>query len=185
MLFAAVTLSACVNTAPTPDTYYYVLDASPQSFASKTVDKPLKSYKVLPVQVPDYLNQTNLVLKLSDHQIKITHYHYWAEDLRQSIQRIIINELNQANSEASFSKQCGQCAPLQISLQHFYPTESGDVVLAGTYQITSHSAKGKRTEQQYSFSFNRSLETGGYDEAVATMRLLLDDLAIQINQNLN
>lgn len=172
-----VVLNACVNSTPPPDTFYYVLDPAPQTFTAKTNARP---YKVKPVMLPDYMNQPNLVLKLNDHQIKITNYHFWAADLRQSVQSVLINELNLINSGASFSKNCSQCTEITVYIQHYYPTESGDVVLSGSYQINSD----KQNQSQYSFSFNSSLQKGGYDEAVAAMRMLLDELAIDINKRL-
>lgn len=172
---SVVVLNGCVNSKPAPNAFYYVLDPKPQSFQAKTTTT---QYKVLPVAVPDYLNQPNLVLKLSDHQIKITNYHFWAEDLRQSIQWVLINELNQANKQASFTSNCTQCSQISLTLQHFYPTESGDVVLAGSYQIKTE------TDQQYSFSYTGSLNKGGFDEAVSVMRGLLNELVVDINKAL-
>lgn len=173
----AFILSACVSSEPPPESFYYVLDPKPQSFAAKTASK---QYKILPVIVPDYMNQPNLVLKLSDHQIKISHYHFWAQDLRRSIQRVLISELNQANTEVSFVQSCTRCEQISVILHHYYPTESGDVRLSGSYLINS----GYSSQQQHSFSFTRSLQTGGYEEAVSVMRVLLDDLAININSHM-
>lgn len=179
-LFTFLTLFAlagCINTQQAPQTFYYILDSTPQP-ASQTNDVKLgdsvKQIKVNPVVLPDYLNQPNLVLKLSDHQIKIANYHFWAEDLRQSIQQVLINELNLQNPKTSFSKICsGACLTLDITIDHFYPTEDGDVMLAGTY-YQSDTRVIKR------FVLKRSLSNGGYDEAVPAMRALLSELASQI-----
>lgn len=179
-LFTFLTLFAlvgCINTQQAPETFYYILDSTPESAehttAAKTGDN-VRQVKVNPVILPDYLNQPNLVLKLSDHQIKIANYHFWAEDLRQSIQQVLVNELNINNSTTTFAKVCrGACLTLDITIDHFYPTEEGDVMLAGTYYLSDKPVVKR-------FVLNKSLSKGGYDEAVPLMRSLLSDLASQI-----
>lgn len=174
VLFALV---GCINTQPALDTYYYILDNTPQSQAHSAVNSgsttSLKQVKVRSVAMPDYLNQPNLVIKLSDHQIKIANYHFWAEDLRQSVQQVLINELNLKNPETSFIQTCVSCDELVITVDHFYPTQSGDVVLSGSYYRTSNYVLNN-------FVLKRTLDKGGYDEAVSAMRLLLGELADQI-----
>jgi len=171
VLFA---LSGCVNTTPATDSYYYILDTMPQQkITAVNVVENLEQIKVRPVTLPDYLNQPNLVLKLSDHQIKIANYHFWAENLRQSIQRVLINELNANNSEISFTQACAKCDELVITIDHFYPTQNGEVVLVGSYYLTSNYTQNR-------FILKRELEQGGYNEAVSAMRALLTDLAEQI-----
>ena len=173
-------LQACTSSAPTPDTYYYVLDPSPKTATEK---KTTVAYRVLPVELPNYMNQSNLVLKLSDHQIKISNYHYWANDLRKSVQRVVINELNQLNSQAGFAESCSNCSyTIIISIDHFYPSESGTVVLAGSYNINTDFFGV--TTRSYPFSFSSTLDKGGYDESVSAMRGLLDKLSVQINRSL-
>ena len=180
-LFTFLTLFAlagCINTQQTPETFYYILDRSPVSAeyakTAKTGDK-VKQVKVNQVVLPDYLNQPNLVLKLSDHQIKIANYHFWAEDLRQSIQQVLINELNVNNPDTTFAKVCsGACTSLDITIDHFYPTEDGDVLLAGTYYQSSNKIVNR-------FVLKRNLNKGGYNEAVPAMRALLSELASQID----
>lgn len=171
-------LQACATSAPPPDTFYYVLDPAPKSFAVKNAETEIK---ILPVTLPDYMNQPNLVIKLSDHQIKITNYHYWADDLRQSVQRVVINELNQLNNTVNFTQQCRNCINVEISIDHYYPTEGGDVLLAGTYVVIGTNAK----QNINSFSFSTSLSDGGFDESVAKMRELLDALSAEINNSLS
>lgn len=132
--------------------------------------------KVQPVNLPNYLNQPNLVLKLSNHQIKIANYHFWAQDLSMSIQRVIINDLNSATRDFMYTQSCAKCDELIISIDHFYPTEQGDVVLSGTYEKISMDGQHEQTR----FSLSKALTQGGYDEAVAAMRELLGELAQSI-----
>jgi uncharacterized lipoprotein YmbA len=180
LLFASP-LMGCVNTDLKPTTFYYILDKTPQSSPSTTeqIDAAkLKQIRLLPVVVPNYLRQPNLVLKLANHQIKIANYHYWAQDLNRSIERILVKELNSTSVNISYSQRCDGCDELIVSIDHFYPTELGKVVLAGNYELISTDGKHRIT----SFSLSKQLDKGGYDEAVEVMRELLSELASQFEQ---
>lgn len=181
-------LMGCISNTAAPTTYHYILDTKPtgaQSIISGAAATNEQSFiKLLPINVPDYLNQPNLVLKLSNHQIKIANYHFWAEDLRQSIQRVLLKELNHtkrdtntdANISVVYAQNCISCDELMITIDHFYPTEQGEVVLSGTYEMIAKG--GKQTQTQ--FALVSTLEEGGYDEAVSTMRAMLGELAKSI-----
>lgn len=167
-------LTACASSEIATKNRYYILDDIAQKNATngKIVDKSSVT-KIRTVVVPSYLNQSNLVLKLNNHQIKIAHYHFWADDLRQSIQRILINDLNKHHSTISYASECITCDELVITIEHFYPTETGEVVLAGTYYNTNDYI-------HKNFLLQKELNQGGYDEAVAVMRNLLSELASKI-----
>jgi uncharacterized lipoprotein YmbA len=63
-----------------------------------------------------------------------------------------------------------------VSIDHFYPTQSGDVLLSGTYTKVSVD----KSQQQVRFLLNSRLEKGGYDEAVVVMRDLVSKLAMEM-----
>jgi len=171
LLFA---MSGCSTTESVPDSYYYILDSvSEAETPAASIAKNVTQIKVRPVILPDYLNQANLVMKLSDHQIKIANYHFWAEDLRQSIQQVLIKELNNNSQTSSFGQECANCDELVINIDHFYPTETGEVLLSGSYYRKSNYQANK-------FFLKMELKRGGYDEAVSAMRKLLTELAQQI-----
>ncbi|MFT6267969.1 MAG: putative lipoprotein YmbA [Alphaproteobacteria bacterium] len=179
-LFLTAGLLGCVTSTTPTETFNYILDNDPvgsqNTLATASIIAKKAGIKVLPVQVPDYLNQPNLILKLSNHQIKIANYHFWAEDLSQSIQRVLINELNNAHNDLSYTQRCVGCDELAITIDHFYPTEQGDVVLSGTYENVLKDGSRSQTR----FSLTKKLEKGGFDEAVSAMRALLGELAQQI-----
>lgn len=169
---------SCVNKPAAPQTRYYVLDAKPSN-ASKSnslSNTKTNTINILPVSLPAYMNQSNMVLKLSDHQIRLSNYHFWAEDIRKSIQRVLISDLNQMSSDTTFTQACNKCTRLELSINHFYPTQSGEVLLAGNYQIIDE------TRRLIEFSFNTDLQKGGFDESVASMRQLLTQLSAHIHE---
>jgi len=180
LLLLTYLLLGCISNKTPRESFYYLLDAAPMKEHNSTAgaSKELtKTYiKLSTVRVPDYLQQSNLVLKLDNHQIKIANYHFWAQDLSESIQRVLMRELNAASPGVIYTQQCVKCAELIVSIDHFYPTQSGDVVLSGTYTKVSVN----KSQQQVRFLLNSRLEKGGYDEAVVVMRDLVSKLALEM-----
>ena len=177
IVLSATIMGGCVNLDKPPSAKHYILDANPSTFANEGKST---NVKVLPIRIPTYLNQANLVLKLDDHQIQISNYHFWADDLRQSIQRVMIKQLNMPDSEYSFGEKCRSCKQIGIHIDHYYPSQSGEVYLSGTYTITEYN----ESQTQHAFSYSLPLEKGGFDESVKGMRSLLNALAANIISNM-
>lgn len=171
-------LWSCVSSESVPISYYYVLEANtlPTHKSEVTNKTASRNIKVSSIEVPNYLSQNSLVMKLDDHQIKIANYHFWAEDIRSSIQRVLINQLNKEFEDISFVRQCSKCDELNINIAHFYPSLNGEVVLAGMYEFKTSNKSTKYA----SFNLRTQLEQGGYNESVSKMHQLLLDLAAQI-----
>lgn len=169
-------LSACASNSIPEQMRYYVLESSPSSPVAVAPKQTARQVKLMPVTVPDYLKQANLVMKLSNHEISIANQHLWAEDLRQSIEQVLLNQLNQRFADILFTEQCAKCARLSIDIQHFYPTVNGKVYLSGFYEMRALD----KTTIRHAFSFSTQLENGGYIESVAAMRELLQQLGAAI-----
>ena len=186
----AANLYGCANSTAIPDTFYYVLeatpslDSSPKQSASSNEQHisnsgVAKYFSVSPVKLPLYMNQANLVLKLSDHKIKVSNYHYWAEDIGTSSQNIIIKELRQLMPQIGVYSRCQDCINIDIEIEHFYPSEQGEVYLSGSFTLKT----GNRISA-HSFSFKQALENGGFEESVSVMRELLSSLAREIGNKI-
>jgi len=107
----------------------------------------------LKIALPNYLKQRQLVIKQKQNEIKIANYHSWADDLGESIHRLLIGYLNAGNSVLSYTDDCRECPKVNVAIHHFYPTEQNTVVLSGT--IKSTDLNGKKTIEN--FVFNRAL----------------------------
>lgn len=177
IVLSAVAINGCVNLDKPPSAKHYILDSDPSTFNSEGKST---NVKVLPIRIPTYLNQANLVIKLDDHQIQISNYHFWADDLRQSIQRVMIKQLNLLDSDFSFGEECRNCQQIGIHIDHYYPSQSGEVYLSGTYTITEYN----QSQTQHGFSYSLQLQKGGFDESVKGMRSLLNELADNIIANI-
>lgn len=182
LLFIAI--SSCSTTSDTPDMHFYLLDDVP-SIDSRYSDESVTDTQIQlsAIQLPDYLKQRQLVIKQNSNQLKIANYHSWADDLGDSIQRVLMNNLNAKTdnyrSGYRFSGNCGSCSRVIISIEHFYPTEQGQVVLSGSMQLIDPQGASKARN---GFLFTNELAEDGYDNAVSQMRELLGELTLQINE---
>jgi uncharacterized lipoprotein YmbA len=170
-------LSACSAIEKEQPVNYYVLDAKPSALTAKAITRNIAIDRV---DLPDYLNQPNIVLRDDSQKLHVAYYHSWADDLGSSIRRVMISELNVLSDDSRFSARCLDCESIKLSLNHFYPTTQGEVVLAGDFQIKPLN-KAITTQ---SFLITLDLENDGYEHAVDKMRLALFQLAAKINNTL-
>ncbi|MBF7073910.1 membrane integrity-associated transporter subunit PqiC [Glaciecola sp. MH2013] len=173
-------LSACTTSVQAPDTTYYLFDSNPVSYPQK-VNTSNGLLMIDVVALPDYLKTNQLVMKEGENRIVKANYHSWADDLDESIQRAIINDLNVALSETSVVDFCNSCQKVRITVEHFYPTQAGDVLLSGYYQIDHAQNEG----QVRYFHFTSELKGDGYASAVTQMRSLVADFSASLVAYLN
>ncbi|MEH6444874.1 MAG: ABC-type transport auxiliary lipoprotein family protein [Oceanospirillaceae bacterium] len=156
---------------------YYVLDAEPLAIKNKPQQL---SIAIDEIELPDYLSQPNLVLRDSSQKLHVAYYHSWADDLASAIRRVLMRELNQSSRKYNFTGRCKTCDSVAIRLDHFYPTTTGEVILAGEFVINRQDEKTVR----HNFLLKTELKLDGYEHAVQQMRLALSKLVQQINKSL-
>lgn len=177
IVFLCVFVSGCSTfTKSAPTNKYYILGETPRAG-----ENDLASLVVVKrVVVPDYLKQRKLVLREQKQQLTIANFHNWVDDLPLSIQRLLTLDLNRNTEQFKRDNKCEYCNELVLNVDHFYPTDAGTAVLAGSYSLTHTKKKGK--SQQY-FSYENELKSDGYAEAVYQMRQLLLRLSDDIKTN--
>lgn len=172
-------LTGCTAVTPlTPKVTYYLLDEVPLTAPQPPTGQAI--IQVTAITVPEYLNRSNLVMRKANQEMSFANYHSWADSLPAAMQRVVVQALNQNTTNISYSRYCAtaNCPRLQIAVDHFYPTESGDVVLAGSYVFASKSGATRPVP----FVLTKALESGGYHEAVQQMRELLWALSDHIEK---
>lgn len=170
-----ILISACSTTQLAPPINYYLLDTKPASPGQKLSSNLVQ---IKAVELPDYLEQPQLIIRENDHRLRIANYHSWADNLGDSIRRVLLSELNSLNQDFSFTNKCDQCRALRISIDHFYPTADGQVVLSGLFE--SVTVQGDRQVEQ--FLLSADLKTDGFDNSVSQMRELLSRLSAKIDK---
>lgn len=174
-LFSSVLLGGCGINQPTPEMKYHLLDHDNRGLNHRLPDNKIAVNKV---KLADYLMLPNLVMRVSSNKLDLAAYHSWAEPMDDAIQRILISELNQINSEHGFVKQCRNCTQFNVFIEHFYPDQEGKVVLSGHVTV---EANGREPLVEY-FSFSKEQAGAGYSESVKVMNNLLVELSNKLQK---
>lgn len=175
----ALLLAACTTSkTPQPDVVYYVLDGLPQTHSIEN----RQAVTLGSLQVPAYLNQLNLVMRQKSHQIYVAKYHSWAEPVPDSIRRVMKQEITAASDNYLVTHNCEDCLRVDLNIEHFYPTDTGQVILAGEYTLV----KGTQLSTPNKFNYAEQLSESGYQHSVEKLRGLLiklsEDIANKLNQ---
>jgi uncharacterized lipoprotein YmbA len=176
LIVAWVFLAACTTTSQAPDTTYYLFDAEPVSQKQKVAKTRIMLRKV---SVPDYLSTNQLVMRDSGHILIKANYHSWADSLDESIQRALISDLNNLNDDMEFVMACIDCVSVKVTIEHFYPSSDGKLLLSGSFEVSSST--GEYTISR--FQLLDELEGDGYANAVKQMRKQVRLLALRINKS--
>lgn len=162
----SILLSGCGLNQPTPEMKYHLLDHKDKALNHRLPDTKIAINKVV---LADYLTQPNLVMRVSENKLDVASYHSWAEPMGDAIQRILIDELNQAELGYGFMKRCKGCAEINVFVDHFYPDQNGSVVLTGRFTFEQ---SGHEPVVEY-FAFSEEQVGAGYSESVKVMNTLL------------
>jgi uncharacterized lipoprotein YmbA len=138
-----------------------------------------------PIYLADFLQQSNLVQQISANQLEYAAYHYWAEPLDKSLEKLLVNELNQLAVATVIttldprSKQADM--ELRVEFQQFLPSYQGNVLAKGQYWLVDKTQNEIKTD---SFNYAIALEQDGYEHAVSRLQLAVASLAEDIAQAL-
>jgi uncharacterized lipoprotein YmbA len=169
-------LTACSSTPERVN--YYVLSNQSSEWQSTELSASQSLIVTLSkLSLAKYLSQPNLALLEREHEINYANKHVWAEPLDSSFAKALVDDFNRLDSVrlllAGDPNAGGSDLSLQIRIDHFLPTDSGNVVLIGDYWLLK---KGEVLVSK-SFSLSEPLDKDGYAHSVAIQRQLVNELA--------
>lgn len=183
VLLSAFVMFSCTSTVAPPTMQHYLLDTaanhSSSSMTSKSIIKPgdvNEGVRIEVVSLPDYLNQSSLVMLVDEHKMEVARFHSWADRMDESIESVTEYETNRILLEGNIESVCKLCYDLRLSIEHFYPTSQGDVFLTGYFEYTDALENVKRAR----FNLRDEMLEDGYQEAVKTMRRMLVSLSEEL-----
>lgn len=96
---AALLLAGCVNLEPVADpTRHYVLASTARSVETASGD--CATTLVLgPVTLPAHLENARIAVRVGANEVRYSDYHRWAEPLRESVARLLREELAAADPD--------------------------------------------------------------------------------------
>ena len=191
-LFALLGLGGCINLDPVVDPTRTFLLYAPgvdvEAFGDRS-DKP--SIYIDKVDIPPYLDDKRLVIRLSDQQVEYEEFIRWAEPLDQGIGRAIaLNLVNLPGvEEVSFYPWKGVRSMdlvFQLKVFKFELQADGEVDFNGVLRIR-RSGDSSEGLLQYPFEIRKPVEDDRPETIIQAMsdaiRDLTQSLAEQYGQN--
>jgi uncharacterized protein len=149
LLVMVVCLSACAGKSATSQ--FYVLSSLPQPSLSAAEGTVIG---VFPVSMPEYLDRPQIVTRVSENELKLDEFSRWAEPLKDSFTRALVQNLSSLLNTAKVVKtteSTGFPMALQVGVEvvQFDGTLGGDVVLIAKWGLFEAGGKkllhGKRS----------------------------------------
>jgi len=165
LLALAVCFSACGGKSATSQ--FYVLSPLPQPSLSAGEGMTIG---VFPVSMPDYLDRPQIVTRVSDNEIKLDEFSRWAEPLKDSFTRALVQNLSTLLNTAKVvrtTRSAGVPMALQVGVEvvQFDGTLGGEVVLIVQWGV--FEADGKKLLMGKRSSFKEPTGAATYEALVA------------------
>ena len=145
---------------------------------------------VTDISLPDYLKNRSLVMQQSNGLLSVATKHVWAQPLDSDFGATLANALSDHNGvSAYFAPQSTSILrnmaensdmELAISVEHFMPLESGEVVLTGHWQLSRNTPQPPKK-----FNLVLPMTENGYAHSVSRMRELIKTLATLIKEEMD
>jgi uncharacterized lipoprotein YmbA len=165
LLTLVIYLSACAGKSASSK--FYVLSSLPQSPLSAAEGATIG---VLPVAMPDYLDRPQVVTRVSENEINLDEFSRWAEPLKDSFTRALVQDLSTLLNTAKVirtteSPGIPMALELGVEVVQFDGTLGGDVTLVVKWGLFGEGGKklllGKRS------SFKEPTGAASYEAFVA------------------
>ena len=165
LLALVVCFSACGGKSATSQ--FYVLSPLPQPGLSAGEGMTIG---VFPVSMPDYLDRPQIVTRVSDNEIKLDEFSRWAEPLKDSFTRALVQNLSTLLDTAKVvrtTRSAGVPMALQVGVEvvQFDGTLGGEVVLIVQWGV--FEADGKKLLMGKRSSFKEPTGAATYEALVA------------------
>jgi len=165
LLALVVCFSACGGKSATSQ--FYVLSPLPQPGLSAGEGMTIG---VFPVSMPDYLDRPQIVTRVSDNEIKLDEFSRWAEPLKDSFTRALVQNLSTLLNTAKVvrtTRSAGVPMALQVGVEvvQFDGTLGGEVVLIVQWGV--FEADGKKLLMGKRSSFKEPTGAATYEALVA------------------
>jgi len=165
ILALAVCLSACAGKSASSK--FYVLNSLPQPALSAGEGIVIG---VFPVSMPDYLDRPQIVTRVSENELKLDEFSRWAEPLKDSFTRALVQNLSTILNTAKVIKttqSTGSLMSLQVAVEvvQFDGALGGDVVLIAKWGL--FEADGKKLLLGKGSTFKEPTGAATYEALVA------------------
>jgi uncharacterized protein len=178
LVASAVCLSACAGKSASSK--FYVLSPLPQSALGAAEGITIG---VFPVVMPEYLDRPQIVTRASENEIKLDEFSRWAEPLKDSFTRALVQNLSTLLNTAKIVKtteSTGFPMALHVGVEvmQFDGTLGGDVVLIVKWGLSGE--EGKKLLLVKRSSFKEPTGAATYEALVAAQSRAVAALSREI-----
>ena len=173
---AVLWLAGC-SSKPIGLNYYMLHEPTVVAAESSTDISNQPTIFLRTLSAPDYLQQRNLSLQLSDSEIHFAPKHVWAEPFDRDFTMTLSESLSVKHKirlrvQSKWTNPAQPEYILDIQLDDFIPTYNGRLILKGKYRLEKDGAPPQFVRFNYWLPLNKD----GFAFSVAQMRLLINEL---------
>jgi uncharacterized protein len=187
MMLSALLITGC---ARSPAALFYLLTPVPPA-APGVPGVPAEAsrawIKVLPVQIPDYLERSQMVTRAGTNQIEVAEYHRWGGSLSDNMTAVLAADLgNYLASERVYAAPgYGEAKPdylVHLQLLRLDAVPGDRLLLEVRWAILHGTGEGDAVRHQASFS--EPLGDRRYESVAAGVSRVLGRLGAQMAQQI-
>ena len=188
LIYLFLLICACSST-PTPDTHFFVL--TPNTFttsndqSARTNNSSDNTIVLKPIKLAEFLDQPGIILQTDTHEIKVAHYHRWAEPLKRNLHRYVLETLSTQLPLYHFQsgknfKEAQTHQRLEITVRQFNGTTDGLALFTGHWELIDKNLQSTK----HTFAYRTNLTNSGYPELVNELGKLLNMLCGDISKSI-
>jgi len=173
----------------TPSQFYTIRPMSPIDTTKKT--HPFTNnigIGINPVEIPDYLNRPQLVIRKNKNEVTLSEFNRWAGSLKDNINNVITENIaTLLNTNRVYAHprikmdEIDYLISINIYSLEFIPGEQ--VILKGSWIIMETDTKKEALARI--FSLNERIKTGDFNEMIDALSLNFDNLSKAIASEIN
>ena len=184
---AFLSVSGCVNFSPMPDpSRFFTLTPLPQSEESRARDANSSNGLLVgigPIRFPAYLDQEQMVTRISQNRLDISENDRWAEPLEENFTRVLSQNLGMLLEGVRIIRypwQTSQRPKCQIEMEvlRFEPTTRQEVELLAGWTLIDVSNKTALVSRESRIA--RRTAAKSMEASVAALSETLGDLSREI-----
>ena len=177
----------CVSTSP--PSKFYTLTTLQKAATQEPEEKATGriSVKLLPVDIPDYLDRPQIIIRKGENQLTRAEFDRWAGSLRENISTVLRENLSVLLSTdkatvLSWESPVPYEYRLAVDISRFEAVAGDTVQLEARWTIIEE--KGKTVVASRGGSFDKKTDGHGYTKIVAAMSAVLETLSRQLAKDI-
>lgn len=173
-------ITGCTSTKPSQ---FFLLEPITQNAEASAVEFKHK-FVIWPVLLPNYLDRQQIVTRRAEHELYISEFHRWGEDLDANISRVLAANLVDSAEDYVFVvqsdiTQADWTGRIIIDVQKFDARLPGKAELDIKWMVLWRPEEEEPVIARRS-RFTADIESDSYSELVAKLSQLLDEFSDEV-----